>query len=247
MRFLKVRRGPAIATALALSVLCLPAGGAAASPIYLCIGTKAAQGVKSGGTTGECPKPTEKVTYTAVALPSEPEEQQTLLSILPHISYEATGVDGQPTIKFYGVNVQVVSGSGSTSGPVNGRGNVVIGYDEGDSESKRTGSHNLILGELQSYSSYGSILGGSLNTASGPDSTVMGRGNEAAGEAATVTAGEGDKASGFASSVSGGDGNKASNTFASVTGGIFNTASGYSAAILGGRENTVSTEFGESP
>src|SRR5437899_1823542 len=35
------------------------------------------------------------------------------------------------TLQFTGINVQVVSGSGSTDGAVNGRGNLVVGYNEG--------------------------------------------------------------------------------------------------------------------
>jgi len=35
--------------------------------------------------------------------------------LLPHISYEASGIDKQPTIQFSGVNLQVIDGSGSES------------------------------------------------------------------------------------------------------------------------------------
>ena len=61
---------------------------------------------------------------TKVALPSSAVDQQTLISILPHITFKSAGVGGKPTIRFSGVNVQVVSGSGSTAGAVNGEGNV---------------------------------------------------------------------------------------------------------------------------
>ncbi len=39
-------------------------------------------------------------------------------------------VDGQPTVRFSGVNVQVVDGTGDTDGTVNGTGNLVVGYNE---------------------------------------------------------------------------------------------------------------------
>lgn len=45
------------------------------------------------------------------------------------------------TVEFSGVNVQVVSGSGSTDGAINGRGNLIVGHDEGP--GSKTGSHNL--------------------------------------------------------------------------------------------------------
>src|SRR5262249_2710799 len=36
-----------------------------------------------------------------------------------------------PTLEFSGVNVQIDSGSGATDGPVNGSGNLIIGYNGG--------------------------------------------------------------------------------------------------------------------
>lgn len=59
--------------------------------------------------------------------------------------------DGNDTILFDGVNVQVVNGAGSTNS-VNGLGNVVIGYNMSSSVSaNRQGSHNIVLGDEQSY------------------------------------------------------------------------------------------------
>jgi hypothetical protein len=56
-------------------VLSIASGATAASPTYyLCIGTKPGQAVKSGGTTGTCPKPTAEVTYVAVPVPAEEKE-----------------------------------------------------------------------------------------------------------------------------------------------------------------------------
>src|SRR5437016_6271125 len=100
------------------------------------------------------------------------------MSILPHISFGSSGVGGKPTIRFYGVNVQIVNGAGST-GSVNGTGNLVLGYDE--SPGTQTGSHNLLLGLAQAFSSFGAIVGGAHNTASGPYSAVLGYGNRSTG------------------------------------------------------------------
>ena len=60
-----------------------------------------------------------------------------------------------------GANLYVNNGTGSTGGPVNGLGNLVIGYNElrgaGDD---RSGSHNLVVGSRNNYSSYGGLVGG---------------------------------------------------------------------------------------
>ena len=155
MKGLKAARGVAIAAVLAIGLLLTASGALAASPIYLCINEKAGGAVKSGGAEGKCPLPTEKVKYTKVALPREASEQQTLLSILSHAKYVESGVGGKPTIQFSGVNVQVVSGAGKTNAAVNGTGNLVIGYDENGGKHEQTGSHDLILGEEQTFTSYG--------------------------------------------------------------------------------------------
>ncbi len=84
---------------------------------------------------------------------------------------------GQPTIRFSGVNVQLVSGSGSTNGTVNGLGNLIVGYNRvrtvpGDTD--RSGSHNIIVGQCHNYSSYGGLVTGYWNTISGRYSSVGG-------------------------------------------------------------------------
>ncbi len=94
-------------------------------------------------------------------------------------TYVSSGVGGQPTVRFSAVNVQVLSGSGSTGGAVNGRGNLVIGYDE--MPGSQTGSHNLVLGSHQTYTSYASIVGGTHNNATGAYTAVLGSGNSASG------------------------------------------------------------------
>ena len=49
-------------------------------------------------------------------------------------------------VRFDGANVQIVSGSGTTNGTVNGLGNLIVGYDEAGSISSKTGSHNIVVG-----------------------------------------------------------------------------------------------------
>jgi hypothetical protein len=248
MKALKALRGVGAAACLAVSLLAAMASGAlAASSIYLCIGEKAGQGVKSGGTTapGTCPKLTEKqkVVYIPVALPKEAAEQERLLSILPHIKYEASGVGGKPTIQFSGVNVQVVNGEGKTAS-ANGEGNLVIGYDENkEGKHEQTGSHDLVLGEEQTFTSFGGILAGRGSTISGPFASVTGGlNNIASGEDSWASGGQRNVASGFDSSISGGQLNEAG-FIGSVSGGAQNRASRGSSWVGGGKENNAAAEF----
>jgi len=74
---------------------------------------------------------------------------------LAHVT--ASGND----IVISGANLYVNDGSGGTDGPVNGLGNVVIGYNElRGSGDDRSGSHNLVVGSKNNYSSYGGLVGG---------------------------------------------------------------------------------------
>src|SRR5262249_19187095 len=116
-----------------------------------------------------------------------------------------TTVFGQDTLRFSGMNVQLVNGSGSTAS-VKRVGNLIIGYDESKGAPETTtGSHDLILGQRNSFSSYGGLVAGFANTISGPFASVSG--------------GEFSTAGNFASSVSGGDFNFATNAASSVSGG----------------------------
>jgi hypothetical protein len=96
-----------------------------------------------------------------------------------------------PHILVTGANVHVRSGSGFTNdnGTLTGLGNLIVGYNETPAFLSRTGSHNLVGGSLNSFSSFGgmvfglqntisgqyaNVLGGNVNTAVGPNSTVYG-------------------------------------------------------------------------
>ena len=76
-------------------------------------------------------------------------------------------------VRFVGVNVYVQSGEGTTSSTVNGLGNLIIGYDE-DSSDDKSGSHNLVLGEEHSYTSYGGLITGHDHTVSGVHASAIG-------------------------------------------------------------------------
>lgn len=98
------------AIAAAVVYLGVFAGGAsgAVTPGWECVPTTAGQAVVSGGTGAT---PSCGAGKTAVLAPT----------------YVAAGVGGKPTVQFAAVNVQIVSGSGSTNAAVNGRGNLVAG------------------------------------------------------------------------------------------------------------------------
>ncbi len=167
---------------------------------------------------------------------------------------------------FSGCNVFVNAGGGGTStittnAAGDGLGNLIIGYNAlrsfgGDD---RTGSHNLILGDQNNYSSYGglvagnhngtsgvysSVSGGSGNTASGDNSSVSGgSGNTASGPFCSISGGAYHAASGYSSSISGGYANTAIGNFSSVSGGGVNTASSYYCSVSGGAGNTASNYY----
>ena len=162
------------------------------------------------------------------------------------------------TVLISGANLQVVSGGGSTDATVNGTGNIIIGYDENVVNDK-SGSHNLVVGQGHTYSSYGGIVvgynnsitgefssvsGGYGNTAEGTNSSVSGGGaNTASEDMSSVSGGQFNTAEGNFSSVSGGKSNIASGEYSSVSGGQYNTASGDYSSVSGGRNNNASGFF----
>lgn len=158
-----------------------------------------------------------------------------LETILASVSLENGGDD----LVFTDVNVHVRSGSGATDGTVNGRGNLIIGYHEDDGgDATRTGSHNLIVGDEHSFSSYGGFLAGYQNIISGPYSTVSGGYlNQASGERSSISGGGLNTASAFASSLGGGANNIASGSYSSISGGRYNIASGNWSVVVGGGDD----------
>src|SRR5262249_11099082 len=208
------------AAVVAAAVGCgLFAGGAfgAVTPGWECIPTTAGQAVVSGGTGAT---PSCGAGKTAVLAPT----------------YVPSGVGGKPTVVFSAVNVQVVSGSGSTSGAVNGEGNLIIGYAENANSFTRVGSHGLVVGANNGWKSFGELVGGNRNQALGNYATVFGNSNTASG-GSSFAAGEVNTASGGASSVSGGAHNAATGADSSATGGEFNRAASTFASVTGGCSN----------
>src|SRR5262245_53382740 len=88
-----------------------------------------------------------------------------------------------------GANLRIVNGLGSTE-TTNGLGNLIVGYNESTPirPDSRSGSHNVVVGEGNNFSSFGGL--------------VVGLGNEISGTFASVTGGTVNTASGGGSSVS---------------------------------------------
>src|SRR5215469_8672935 len=197
--------------------------------------------------------------------------QKSVIPLLTVVSFDPA----HNLVQFRGVNVQIVNGTGSTSTiDSKATGNLIIGYNEADDGNRgvcsdgtsqfqtecvlaggvwtRTlsGSHNLVVGSGNGYSSYGGMVvgqdslttrkfavvsGGQRNTASGDLSSVSGgQDNTAGGNFSSVSGGFGNTASSSQSSVSGGESNTASAVASSVSGGSANTASGIGSSVSGG-------------
>ena len=178
---------------------------------------------------------------------------------------------GGQTVRFTGVNVQIVSGSGSTDAdPPNGLGNLIIGYNELRGEdcdetngpscdypmtgcppsdydwcncwNSRWGSHNLIIGSGNNYDGSGGFVGGRFNTIGGSFSSVTaGQCNRTENRLASVSGGLANRAAGVAATVVGGERNYAGGEMSSVVGGDGSGALGIR-SIAGGASNRATGE-----
>ncbi|MCP4135920.1 MAG: hypothetical protein GY754_33435 [bacterium] len=84
--------------------------------------------------------------------------------------------NGYDTLTFSEMNVQINSGSGSTHGPSNGLGNLVIGYNEpysGPGGARRWGSHYIVVGPENEYWDRGGLVIGHKATNCPPYGAVI--------------------------------------------------------------------------
>jgi len=165
-------------------------------------------------------------------------------------------VNGQPTFRFTGVNVQIVNGSGFTSG-VNGVGNLIIGYDEPFNLTIRelcsvgADSSGALIRDAAACSAVGgtfafshksgshNLIVGDHHNYSSHAGVALGRRNSILNPYAVVTGGTDNVAAGEGSSVSGGSGNQSLFFFSSVSGGRTNKASGQDSSVSGGFANSA--------
>jgi len=204
-------------------------------------------------------------------------------------SLSVENVNGVRTVRLTGVNLQVVNGINSTESVNGAGNVIIgydeanigtrivcsIATDaNGNSLTneanclaaggtvavrQKTGSHNLVMGTQNSYSSAGGIVAGSGNFITAPFASnlggtgnlaggrfavnVAGTGNHPSGLTAATLAGANNTASGSNSSVSGGSSNRASSVGTTVSGGSGNAASGPQSNVTGGIDNESSGPF----
>ena len=197
-----------------------------------------------------------QITAQAAQIAALETDNDSLASRMTAIETLLAGVTRNSSeITFSGVNVHIVNGQAGTE-TTNGKGNLIVGYNELRGGDVRTGSHNVVVGRGHNFSSYGGIVAGQsneisgayacvtagyLNVASGEKASVSGGySNEASGQWASVSGGSGNDAIGSRSSVTGGGGNNATYDGDSVTGGFYNTANGGGSSVTGGQWNTAS-------
>jgi hypothetical protein len=131
------------------------------------------------------------------------EAKTASMSVLP--ASDPRNPADAPTVRFDGVNLQVVNGRGNATTDVgnagaNGAGNLIVGYNARYRKdggviykgglNERTGSHNLVVGDYNRYNACGGV--------------VFGRANDVLADYATVTGGNQNVAKGECSTVSGG-------------------------------------------
>jgi hypothetical protein len=133
-------------------------------------------------------------------------------------------------------NLRVINGLGRTHGDINGKGNIVVGYDEHrDGDYPKTGSHNLVVGPRHAYTGVGGVVFGRDNAIDGEANSVLG----GSGNSATDVNGEYTSAS----TVVGGVRNIASGAEAVVVGGLYNEAEAAASVVVGGSNNTAAYEY----
>jgi hypothetical protein len=127
------------------------------------------------------------------------QDNTTLTGDISALQATLTGVKrAGSTLLLSGLNLQLESGAGATSAPVNGLGNLIIGYN--GAPGTQTGSANLVIGDGQAFTSYGGIVAGHANTLAAPDASVLGgEGNQADAADAAILGGHLDTVTGACS------------------------------------------------
>ena len=134
-----------------------------------------------------------------------------VMALDPYVTVSAAAINGMvgPTVVLQGVNLQVRSTT--SEGDTSGLGNLIVGWNDSPSTVPtpfRTGSNNLVVGDVNNFTSYGGFAAGLVSSVTAPYASVSG--------------GSSNTASGYASSVSGGLGITAS-ADVSWAGGAYHT------------------------
>lgn len=185
-------------------------------------------------------------------------EQKAVLALLSVQNInDCVNGPGYKTLRVTGANLQVVNGLGSTD-TTNGLGNLIVGYNESPGTCNRVGSHNIIDGYNNDYTSYGSIIisnssisnaeyagiiGGYSNTNNAAQ-TFIGGGvyniiESTAGLSAMI-GGTNNTNRSYYGVIAGGSGNETAFVeSASCFGGDHGYASGLRSTTLGGGNSTI--------
>lgn len=138
-------------------------------------------------------------------------------------------------VTLHGYNLHIENNAGPQL--ADGVGNLILGYNvtrgldnNFNSLDMRTGSHYLVIGDQNNYTSYSGVVNGHFNLVSAPYSSVCGGVNNTAG--------------GFTSFISGGYHNTTNGPYSSVGGGINNTAAGSMSSVSGGSGVTMLDDNG---
>lgn len=200
---MRARVGAVLVAAVAFGCLCSSAAAAGVTPGWECVPTTAGADVVSGGTASA---PSCAAGTTAVLAPT----------------YVSSGVGGKPTVQFAAVNVQILDGAGSTASH-NGEGNLILGYDE--SPGTQSGSHDVVLGQNQTFTGYGDLVAGIQSNVTGNYAAAFGYVNKVTGSYSLVS----------------GDQNSVTGTASTAVGGFKNVVTSSYSSLLGGCSNAIGT------
>jgi hypothetical protein len=167
---------------------------------FMCIPDTAGAAVTSGGTTGTC------ASGTALKVPASAADQQTLIDLLPYVSFRASGIGGKPTVDFKGINVHVAKRNDTALSDKDGTGNLVVGPEHNPFAYQRSGSENLVVGIGNGWQTNGNTVVGAYNYAEG-------------GSMGFVAGASNHLADGTGGSILGGFNNYTRANYASVVGG----------------------------
>lgn len=186
------------------------------------------------------------------------QEQEDVLALLSVVATpDCVDGPGFTTLRVTGANFQIVNGENATATST-GVGNLIVGYNEVLNPCDRDGSHNIICGVDNNYTSFGSIVVGQTHTSTAQynaiiggysntnnaDSAFMGGGylNTITYEASLGAMIGGDEGTlrSYYGVIAGGVGNQTDDVeAASCFGGSLNYASGMRSTTVGGGNSST--------
>lgn len=185
-----------------------------------------------------------------------PADASSMLVVSPDEGVSMEGLDlaiELADLTVEGGNVQIRNasaytsgGAGTTDSTPDGTGNLIVGWNESVGGEVRTGSHNVILGVQHSYTSYGALITGEGNSASGSWAVLLGGSSNSVASAGGVSIG-GQQNEIFSSATGGvsvgGQTGDVVNGDAVLVGGVGNTASGIASVVVAGQQGTAAGDY----